>query len=522
MLMVGLEAVDHELLSGWIDDGTLPNLARLRRAGASAALGSDGEWISEASWQSALTGCGIGSHGAYTWRVVPEGERTRVPLMRGCWRLPFWRVLRENGPDPDAKVALLDVPFPDPARDPAVREIGGWGMRVEKQLWSRPDDLATRLDAARGRPPTWLDREYERNSLVLRRYRRALIGHVRRRTDLALRLLAEDDWTLGLINVIEPHRAGHAFYHGLDPSHPAHHPGRAPVSAAAIRDIHVELDRSVARLAEAAGPDVDLVLFTTFGLRINELPVAMMRGILERLGYLVPAAPGGRTGRLITARRFASTFVPRFARHRLKALVSRGTEVEAAQAAWTSTVDWSRSRVVSEAEPGTAWLRINLAGREPEGIVAPAEREALIDELSQDLMQLVDIETGEPAIEEILRTEERLSGPRSHLLPDLVVIWRPGRRIRALRHPRAGVIRDEGALWIPTEHRGEGMMIAAGPSFEAGARAEGTIHDIAPTALQALGSPIPEQMDGEPLMALFADRGEPRREPIPIDFDPLA
>ena len=69
----------------------------------------------------------------------------------------------------------------------------------------------------------------------------------------------------------------------------------------------------------------------------------------------------------------------------------------------------------------------------------------------------------------------------------------------------------------------EGVLIASGPAFRAGAAPEGaTLLDIAPTVLHLLGVPVPADMDGrvlteilDPALVPRPGRGRPAAPPRP-------
>src|SRR4029077_15297057 len=69
-----------------------------------------------------------------------------------------------------------------------------------------------------------------------------------------------------------------------------------------------------------------------------------------------------------------------------------------------TTTDWSRTKVFSLPTNYYGFLRVNLRGREPDGIVAPgSDYEALLDRLEADLGALVDPVTNEPAVQSMTR-----------------------------------------------------------------------------------------------------------------------
>ena len=60
------------------------------------------------------------------------------------------------------------------------------------------------------------------------------------------------------------------------------------------------------------------------------------------------------------------------------------------------------------------------------------------------------------------------------------------------------------AGYLQGRHQPDGIFVAAGPDIRKGAQIEGArIVDVAPTVLYALGLPIPEDMDGRPLLEIF-------------------
>ena len=82
-------------------------------------------------------------------------------------------------------------------------------------------------------------------------------------------------------------------------------------------------------------------------------------------------------------------------------------------------VAWHRTRAYAL---GIAGIYLNLQGREPEGIVPPAERDGLMRRIERDLLATIDPRTGEPAVTRVY-LRERDFHDRGHLQvgPDIVV-----------------------------------------------------------------------------------------------------
>jgi hypothetical protein len=85
--------------------------------------------------------------------------------------------------------------------------------------------------------------------------------------------------------------------------------------------------------------------------------------------------------------------------------------------------DWSRTRAFSLPTDQYGWIRINLIGRESQGVVPLDEYDDLCEELKQTLSSLSS-EGGELLVEDVRRTGDGAAAARVNPLPDLVVHWR--------------------------------------------------------------------------------------------------
>ena len=191
-------------------------------------------------------------------------------------------------------------------------------------------------------------------------------------------------------------------------------------------------------------------------------------------------------------------------------------------------IDWSRTRAYAQGNFGQIFL--NLKGRQPQGCVEPEDARALLDDLKAGLMAIPHPETGEPLVERVYERDEIYHGPHAHLAPDLTVVLRDWRYRTIGLHDFTTNQLISPAFGPTGDHRMEGMLVATGPPFRAGAAPEGaTLLDIAPTVLHLLGVPVPGDMDGrvlgeilEPALAP-AERApdEPARQedaPVPVAY----
>jgi predicted AlkP superfamily phosphohydrolase/phosphomutase len=169
----------------------------------------------------------------------------------------------------------------------------------------------------------------------------------------------------------------------------------------------------------------------------------------------------------------------------------------------TAGNDWSRTRAYCYYWETAPW--VNLAGREPQGLVSPgAEYEGVRDLLIDALGGAWDEATGEPAVERAYRREEVYSGPCLEYMPDVGVWW--NRRV-----PLYGPLRLAGrdvrlvaqgmdVAGITGGHDPLGSLALSGPGVDRGVSLAGArIEDLAPTILALLGQAAPAHMEGAPL-----------------------
>jgi predicted AlkP superfamily phosphohydrolase/phosphomutase len=177
--------------------------------------------------------------------------------------------------------------------------------------------------------------------------------------------------------------------------------------------------------------------------------------------------------------------------------------------------DWSRTPYLAVSSEQEGFVRINFAGRESCGIVAPgAEQEALIARLQRDLVSFRDLDSDLPVVDQITEVDDLVRGDvaERYWLPDLIVSWTDAISAQAscgVRSDTVGEVRwRKGAPHASGgsgKHHGTGWYVAAGPGIST--RADEEVRDpidLAPTVLQWLGLSTPGDFDGLAIKTLAA------------------
>jgi predicted AlkP superfamily phosphohydrolase/phosphomutase len=163
--------------------------------------------------------------------------------------------------------------------------------------------------------------------------------------------------------------------------------------------------------------------------------------------------------------------------------------------------------------PPLTGIVINVRGRQPQGIVPPAEYEALRARLMGELQELRDPKTGEPVVARVFRREDLYQGEFVERAPDIVVwchdLYKEGPLAQG---PVVGEVPYDELVQVPGSHDERGIFLVRGPGIAAGKEITGAgLIDVPPTILHAMELSIPTEMDGRVLTEVFAE-SRPVRE----------
>ena len=287
---------------------------------------------------------------------------------------------------------------------------------------------------------------------------------------LLMEALSGDDWRLLVSVFLFPDRVQHMLYRFADPEHPNYDAELASRYGDGIADAYRDMDRIVGATVAAAPPDTAFLVVSDHGFHSFRKQFNVNTWLAEN-GYLRAEGDSG-------SRRLEDLFDP--------------------EALFFPGVDWSRTTAFAL---GLSGIYLNQQGREPEGVVAPDDRERLQELLRADLLAFRDPETGEPVVRAVHAREEIYEGPFVSEAPDLILGLEPGYRIgwqSTLGGLPEGTISPNLDNWSGDHCSMEDTDGALLSNLTLNAPA--ALRDIAPTVLDLLGVPIPEAVDGRSLV----------------------
>src|SRR6185503_4485645 len=242
--------------------------------------------------------------------------------------------------------------------------------------------------------------------------RDGLLQGVALKARVAGHLLAQEPWDLFVSVFAESHCAGHQFWHVHDPTHPRHNPELARALGDPIRDVYAAIDAGIGSLLAQAGDETTVLLLASHGMGPHyDASYLLDRILAARERAEVPT----RTRTTARVLEWGWERVPLRIRQLLRPLRTR-TKRHLGEA----VVEPDRTSKRCFGAPNNdvyGAIRVNLVGREPHGRVRPGEEyERFCAELEQDLLALVNMDTGRPLVKQVLRTAEVYrDAPVSHL-----------------------------------------------------------------------------------------------------------
>ena len=523
LVMLGIDAANPDLLEEWASDGTLPNLgALIARGTAGRTTGVTGFFVGS-TWPSFYTGTTPANHGVhYLLQLVPGSYRLHWVAEAEFVRRPaFWTTLSRAG----QRVAVLDVPLTRLEPELTGVQVVEWGGHDALYGFrAAPDELAQELRERHGTHP--LGASCDGSNRSPREYAdfvAALEDGVRRKSVWTRTLLERGGWDLFIQVFTESHCVGHQCWHLHDEVHPGHDPTFVKAHGNPLRRVYGAIDAAIGNVLASAG-DATVMVFTAHGMAHRYGAQFLLRDVLARLGVTTLPEPHERLiddrGSAYRLARAAWNGLPPTVRRRMRSLRDAVRPAKKQKASTPELrVDVGRSQCFPVGNGlAVGGIRLNLAGREPQGILAPgAEADAFCASLTRDLLALVDDGSGLPLVSRVLRTGDLYAGEHLDALPDLLVEWNDTQplessalgdatrgRTRA-RIPGLGVVEGVNDYARTGEHRPDGWFVAAGPGIaHRRLSSEASILDLAPTAAAILGVSM-TGVDGRVISELLDD-----------------
>jgi predicted AlkP superfamily phosphohydrolase/phosphomutase len=530
VIVIGVDAGEPALVERWMDEGRLPTMARLRAAGTYSRLKSIEYCRAETACTVFLTGCPASRTGWWSSFKFHPNDYSIDDLESYKFDEfpPFYALC------PDRRIAVFDIPQTRIADGVDGIQVLGWGAHAaHTPSVSVPDGLFAELTARYGEHPTFNKDECALwDARAMNWMKDGLETGILRRAAICRDLLQRERWDLFVTYFGETHTAGHYFWHLSQADHPLHHAYEHMGDW--LLEVFVATDRAIGDIVAAAPPDASILLFSDHGMESNSTDLPSFVFLPELLyRWSLPGHLG--LGTSSTERPAPPPFVPRAGRswtdevwtlkhdrNPLTRMLRRRLPVEFFHYAierrlgvngvplcpedchlgyeppmWYQPA-WPRMKAFALPSFSEGYLRLNVRGRERDGVVDPADYNRTCDEIEALLGQVRNPRTGSPMLRKVVRCRASVDEHDPKMPdPDLVVLWTPeSADVVDTPFGRIGPVpfRRTGS------HVERGFLLASGSGVPLGLRVkEPHAIDLAPTILSMMGAPIPAHMEGKPV-----------------------
>jgi predicted AlkP superfamily phosphohydrolase/phosphomutase len=520
-LVVGLDGADVEVIER-LGRERLPTLFALRERGAWARLRSVMPCATLPNWTTFLTGVDPGTHGVFDFTTRTGA---RVAFTGGTVRAVPTIGARLDRLGLACAIVGFPATFPPEPLAQGVF-VSGWDSPVDFEADARyvhPPELHRALTARFG--PLRFDEVDEfiadrpgwHASLGAR-----LEARVDARTELASHLLASRSWDLFAFYFGESDTASHHLHALWDETSPRHPRDVTEDEREGLPRVYAALDRALARLLREAGTDVELTVVSDHGSGPSSDKVLYLNRALAEKGMLSfrdsRASLGASGGIVSRARSLAMQAVPPRAKHALFHAFGRALPGMLESRTRFSAIDFSRTRVFSDELNYFPALHYNLRGREPEGVLEPADVPRLFAALEEGLLSLRDPWSGAPVVRALHPREALYEGPLLERAPDVVVELELDCELRAagatynlmpstdercegrvMRRLEPDELRGRKGRSLAGSHRGRGLYVASGPSVARVGEIDARMADATATLLARMGVRGPDEAAGRVL-----------------------
>jgi predicted AlkP superfamily phosphohydrolase/phosphomutase len=487
VLVVGFDAMDADIARAMAARGLLPTLTSLLGSAASAETRNPVGLLVGGLWPSFSTAVSPARHGFYAFRqLIPGRDEVGRFDPHDIRHPPFWKVLSKAG----RRCAVIDVPITPVTVGIRGMHVVDWGSHDRMLPFeTSPPELTEEILHTVGPHPIvgkCDDYAVRRDHAGLRD---ALLAGVEAKTRLAEDVLTQGEWDLFITVFGESHCAGHHFWHLHDHHHPDHDATTVTRLGAPLEDVYRALDSALARLLRLVGDDAVVMLLLSHGIGPHFDGEHLLTEVLARLEHAYGDPP-----RHVVLRERVRRFARRV-RRVLRPPERRGVV----------SIDASRRFVHIPNNEYWGAVRFNVKGRDPHGRVASGpELDALATRLERDLRALVNADTGEPVVREVIHADDVYERDPLDGLPDLFLEWDKRGPITGIRSPIVGTIAGQSTSPRTGDHRPPGLMLLRGPGVNPGPL-DGPVPvtDLAPTIAAMLGVELTD-VEGRPIDALVA------------------
>lgn len=469
VLVIGIDGANLDLIKRWSHEGKLPAFKEILSKGSYGNMESVIPTLTIPAWNCMTTGKNSGKTGCYGFIQKAYGSYAfKLYSSMVKKEEDIWDILNNNG----HKVFVFN-----PANIQAAYRINGdmvaGCLCVDEERLTYPkslkDELYNKLNYERDITDlktlgSLSDREHSRTHKQITEKHCNVLFH-----------FLDKEYDFGFFVLNELDRAQHRFWK----------------NKATLLDHYQNIDKKLKELSDKLSKEkkeTTIIIVSDHGFENND-KVFHINEWLSKRGYLKT----DKKPVISSIKKLISIIKKPFFQKITRPLMTLSITRRLYQPLFLSTgkmhIDWKETKAFSYASFGQIY--INLKGREPEGVVDPAEYEKVRDGIINGLKEL-SIKAH--------RYEEIYHGEYLKLSPDIVI--ETNEKANSISS-RVGFGTEFMEGFGGAHDRFNSTFIAYGPNIKENNEINVNILDVVPTILHIYGMPIPKDLDGKVLKDIF-------------------
>ncbi len=471
IVALGLDGLNPEFVKEWSDE--MPNLMKIQKEGMWGSLKSAVPLTIPQVWICAQCGRGPGTHGVwdFTYRDEFSYGETKVVNPEITKRANLlYTILPRMG----QKVGIISVPVSWPAPNiPAGYAVSGFMTPDLDHGFTHPDSLEEEINKLIGEYIIDIDKVDINCGKINKEYiLKKIYDMDAQRFTLTKYFINEKNCDYVMTVLMGINCMLNLLYFCFDSKAKRYDPD--PRYKDILHDYYIWLDKNTGELQKSLPENVVLFIHSGYGSqkldgRINLNEWLIKEGYMSLLEYPIK----------LTSFKDAK-------------------------------VDWSKTKCWSEGYSGKIYL--NVKGRESQGVVEVKDYDKLLDELTVKLKDIPD-KIGSHLNTQVWKRDDIYFGPYAKYGPDLFMSFNKGRlgTSELLGHSRENIYSFDITKYpYDVAHSLYGYFVINGLGIPAnGEIKEMSLLNVAPTILDALGLPIPKNMEKPSILSMVKKRGTP-------------
>ena len=484
--MIGLDACDIELVYQWSEQGFLPNFKKLIGQSATLELASSCSVLQGSIWPSLFTAASPGDHAMY-YMLQMDNTTQNVKRVKShdLKTNTFWHSLTS-----DKKRLIVDVPklgLIEQANDVQVVEWAA--MDHYSRFETHPKHIKNDILQKFGTHVLTADLVEPTSSEEFKSLFQELTTGIQNKARLNRELFTtyQPDFFLTVFG--ESHTAGHYLWR-------FHQKAMAneltEFTVDPVLSIYQELDTAVGSMLENMPEDQNVMVFSGHGMMEDQYPRWILNEVLERLGVLksLHSSQSDQHQTAHTQQKVSliSKTVKNIKRIANDYIIPASIQEKLWMKNLQKHVDFSQTKAWVLPTDLQGFIRVNLEGREPQGIVAKADYDSLIEQITECLHSLKNDETGEPVVDKVYKIRELYKGSQhTNLLPDISVLWANSPVKKVTSDIIGDIALSDSGIIRSGNHRPKGFCFAYGPNVDVSHKdVQANLIDLGPMAMHIL------------------------------------